>query len=165
MYLPDLLEGAGLRQVVVARLFIGGCSLERHCREYAADKASYLYSKTRDNRWDRNLERKATLRDGLEDEDWDIITIQQSSPLSGLYESFVTWTERLVEIIRRHCSNPAAVIVWHETWAYSRNATHPDFPRYGEDQQVMYDAIEDCVRRVTADEGLPSSFRPAPPSS
>ena len=30
-YLPSLLEGAGIHNVIVARLYIGGCSLERHC--------------------------------------------------------------------------------------------------------------------------------------
>lgn len=32
-YLPELLEAAGIHNVIVARLYIGGCSLERHCEE------------------------------------------------------------------------------------------------------------------------------------
>lgn len=34
-YLPGLLEAAGIHNVIVARLYIGGCSLERHCEEYS----------------------------------------------------------------------------------------------------------------------------------
>ena len=34
-YLPGLLEAAGIHNVIVARLYIGGCTLERHCKEYA----------------------------------------------------------------------------------------------------------------------------------
>ena len=41
MYLPELLEAAGIRNVVLGRLYIGGCSLERHCKEYAAGNTSY----------------------------------------------------------------------------------------------------------------------------
>ena len=37
MYLPELLEAAGIRNVVLGRLYIAGCSLERHCREYAGN--------------------------------------------------------------------------------------------------------------------------------
>ena len=29
-YLPNLLEAAGIHNVILARLYIGGCSLERH---------------------------------------------------------------------------------------------------------------------------------------
>ena len=63
MYLPELLEAAGIRNVVLGRLYIGGCSLERHCREYAAGNTSYTYSKSTDNRWE-TVSKKATLLDG-----------------------------------------------------------------------------------------------------
>ena len=63
MYLPELLEAAGIRNVVLGRLYIGGCSLERHCREYAGNKPSYTYSKSTDNRWE-TVSKKATLLDG-----------------------------------------------------------------------------------------------------
>ena len=41
MYLPELLEAAGIRNVVLGRLYIAGCSLERHCREYAGNAPAY----------------------------------------------------------------------------------------------------------------------------
>ena len=63
MYLPELLEAAGIRNVVLGRLYIGGCSLERHCREYAAGNTSYTYSKSTNNRWE-TVSKKATLLDG-----------------------------------------------------------------------------------------------------
>ncbi len=31
-YLPGLLEAAGIHNVIVARLYIGGCTLQRHCK-------------------------------------------------------------------------------------------------------------------------------------
>ena len=44
MYLPELLEAAGIRNVVLGRLYIAGCSLERHCREYAGNAPAYILS-------------------------------------------------------------------------------------------------------------------------
>ena len=41
-YLPGLLEAAGIHNVIVARLYIGGCTLERHCKEYADNTANYI---------------------------------------------------------------------------------------------------------------------------
>ena len=77
-YLPGLLEAAGIHNVIVARLYIGGCTLERHCKEYAEGTANYIYYKSTKNQW-VTVSRNATILDGLKDEPWDIITIQQAS--------------------------------------------------------------------------------------
>ena len=143
-WLPDLLEGAGIHNVILARLYIGGCSLGRHCREYEKMDRNYKYYKSTENSW-VTVSEKATILDGIGDEPWDIITIQQSSPLSGVPESFDPWTERLIGIIRKHCSNPDVVIVWHQTWAYARRSTHRAFPTYGNNQMIMYGKINECT--------------------
>ena len=126
MYLPELLEAAGIRNVVLGRLYIGGCSLERHCREYAAGNTSYIYSKSTDNRWE-TVSKKATLLDGLTDEQWDVVVLQQASGKSGMYQTYRPWFDRLAEIVRWHCPNAGACIAWQQTWAYARNSEHRDF--------------------------------------
>ena len=143
-WLPDLLEGAGIHNVILARLYIGGCSLERHCREYDKMDHNYKYYKSTENSW-VTVSNNATILDGIEDEPWDIITIQQSSPLCGVPDSYDPWTERLTGIIRKHCSNPDVRIVWHQTWAYARSSTHRAFPTYGNNQMIMYRKINECT--------------------
>ena len=113
-WLPDLLEGAGIHNVIVARLYIGGCSLERHCKEYRDNLQNYRYDKSKANRWERIAD-KTGLLTGLEDE---------------------PWIGELIGIIRRHCTNPDAAIVWHGTWAYARSSHHKDFPWYGNNQMI-----------------------------
>ena len=83
MYLPQLLEAAGIRNVVLGRLYIGGCSLERHCREYIGSTPAYIYYKSTSNRWE-TISKKATLLDGLTDERWDVVVLQQASGKSGM---------------------------------------------------------------------------------
>lgn len=144
-YLPELLEAAGIRNVVLGRLYIGGCSLERHCREYEAGNASYIYYKSTENRWE-TISEQATLLDGLTDERWDIVVLQQVSGLSGLYESYQPWFDRLVGIVRWHCPHAGACIAWQQTWAYAGTSDHGDFVRYGRDPQQMYEAITSSVR-------------------
>ena len=153
-YLPGLLEAAGVRNVIVARLYIGGCTLERHCREYADGTADYIYYKSTKNEW-VTVSRNATLLDGLKDEPWDIITIQQASDDSGLYDTYEQGIPKLVSIIRKEAPNPRAAIVWHMTWAYATNSDHRAFPRYGNDQLRMYDAIRSCVDRARKQFNLP----------
>ncbi len=153
-YLPGLLEAAGIHNVVLARLYIGGCSLERHCKEYAEGLDEYIYYKSTRNHWE-TVSKRATLLDGLKDEPWDIITIQETSGRTGLYETYEEWIPRLVDIIRKEALNPHATIAWHETWAYASNSDHGMFKLYGNNQEKMYNGIVSCVRRSSEEFGLP----------
>jgi hypothetical protein len=153
-YLPGLLEAAGIHNVIVARLYIGGCTLERHCKEYADGTANYIYYKSTKNQW-VTVSRNATILDGLKDEPWDIITIQQASDDSGIYDTYKEGIPKLVSIIRKEAPNPHAAIVWHMTWAYATNSDHRAFPRYGRDQKNMYDAIRSCVDRARVQFNIP----------
>ena len=57
-------------------------------------------------------------------------------------------------MIRKHCSNPKATIVWHKTWAYSRKSTHKAFPTYEKDQEKMYNMINQCVDKLQQAEDI-----------
>ena len=153
-YLPGLLEAAGIRNVIVARLYIGGCTLERHCKEYADGTANYIYYKSTKNQW-VTVSRNATILDGLKDEPWDIITIQQASDDSGIWETYAEGIPKLVSIIRKEAPNPRAAIVWHMTWAYATNSDHRAFPRYDRNQLKMYEAIKDCVDKAGKQFNIP----------
>ena len=153
-YLPGLLEAADIHNVIVARLYIGGCTLERHCREYADGTANYIYYKSTRNVWE-TVSRNATILDGLKDEPWDIVTIQQASDDSGLWETYEQGIPKLVSIIRKEVSNPHAAIVWHMTWAYATNSDHRAFPRYDRNQLKMYEAIKSCVDRAGKQFNIP----------
>ena len=106
---------------------------------------NYIYYKSTKNEW-VTVSRNATILDGLKDEPWDIITIQQASDDSGLYETYEQGIPKLVSIIRKEAPNPHAAIVWHMTWAY---------PRYGRNQLQMYEAIKDCVARASKQFNIP----------
>ena len=93
--------------------------------------------------------------DGLGDEPWDIITMQQGSPKSGRWDSYDPWLGNLIEIVRKECSNPKAAIVWHQTWAYSRTFTNRNFANYAYDQQYMFDSIQLCVDKARKQYNIP----------
>ena len=153
-YLPGLLEAAGIHNVIVARLYIGGCTLQRHCNEYESKGKDYIYYKSTKNVWE-TVSKNATILDGIKDEPWDIVTLQQASGYSGKYDSFVPWLPKLIEIVRKEISNPKASIVWHETWAYATNSTHGQFKDYNKDQNQMLSEILDCVGKLQKDYNIP----------
>lgn len=149
-YLPALLRAARIRNVIVARLYIGGCSLERHCNEYAYGAENYKYSKAKNGEW-AVVSEHCSLKDGIKDEAWNIITMQETSGLSGIYDNYKEWLPKLIEIVRNEATNPHASIVWHETWAYATNSDHEMFTLYDNSQANMWNGIQSCVANLKKD--------------
>lgn len=153
MYLPELLEAAGIREVVLGRLYYPGCSLEQHCRFYDEEAANYIYYKSTGNKW-ATVNDHATLVEALEDERWDIVVLQQASHFSGRYETYGPWLDQLIGIVLSHNSNPALCLAWQMTWAYAQDSDHGGFAAYGNDQQQMYRSILQAVQRLQRDYDL-----------
>ena len=155
-YLPGLLEAAGIHNVILGRLYIGGCTLERHCTEFETDGHEYVYRKSVANEWVTvKRYKEGSFMDGVCDEPWDIITLQQGSPKSGRWDSYDPWLPKLIEIVRQNCSNPDAAIVWHQTWAYAHNYESRNFANYTYSQELMYACIESCVEKLRRDYDIP----------
>lgn len=152
-YLPDLLEAAGIHNVILGRLYIGGCSLERHCRELADTLDSYIYYKSVANEW-RTVSSRSSAIAGLADEPWDVVVTHQVSGLSGRYETFHPWLEQMMQAVRTYSPNKRTAVAWQQTWAYARSSTHPDFPNYACSQDSMYRAIAGCVQQLLCDTPL-----------
>ena len=152
MYLPELLEAAGIKNVILGRLYIGGCSLEGHCIEdqKAPGEGRYIYYKSTENKWEPGV--KGThLHTGIEDENWDIVVLQQQSGKSGWYMTYQPWLNQLIEIVRMHCSNAGACIAWQQTWSYANTSKHGEFSRYGKSCNMMYQSIINCNKQLMED--------------
>ena len=149
-HLPAILEDMGIENVELARLYVGGCTLERHYNFYNNEEAAYLFyhSKAGENKWTK-ADEKVTMQYALAMGEWDIITLQQASGLSGLYNSYVPYLEQLITIVSK--AQPQAELVWHMTWSYSTDSNHGEFPNYDRDQMKMYNAITECVHRMLKD--------------
>ncbi len=149
-HLPAILADLGVENVELARLYVGGCTLERHYNFYNNEEAAYIFyhSKAGENRWVK-AEEKVTMQYALAMGEWDIITLQQASGVSGIYDSYVPYLEQLITIVGK--AQPQAELVWHMTWSYSTDSNHGEFPNYDRDQKKMYQAITHCVHRLLKD--------------
>lgn len=146
-YLPALLENLDIENVEVARLYVGGCTLERHMKFYDNQEAAYKFyrSQAGENKWTES-EEKVTMQYALALGEWDIITMQQASGVSGIYDSYTPHLSRLIEVVRK--AQPNAELVWHMTWAYSHDSNHKEYPNYDRDQLKMYNSITKCVHTL-----------------
>ena len=143
-YLWELFDAAGI-PVVIGNMYIGGCTLERHFNNTVTDKADYAYRKIVCG--EKTSREKTLLKEALTDEPWDYVSFQQASGVSGEYETFEPYLSALTAYVRRRVP-VTAKFMWHQTWAYSADATHKEFPRYGCDQMKMYKAIVEAAKRV-----------------
>ena len=158
-YLYDIAKAEGVENIVLGRLYIGGCSLERHMRCATNNLMDYAYYKNTAGTWDKM--ENVNLLYGLQDEAWDIITMQQSSGNSGLPDSYTPYLDQLIEYVNTNKTNPNAKLVWHMTWAYQGDSTHKDFAKYANSQDVMYKCIMDTNKQVIVDHPAFSAIIPA----
>ncbi|MCF0172991.1 MAG: DUF4886 domain-containing protein [Bacteroidales bacterium] len=149
-YLPNLLENLDIRNVEVARLYVGGCSLEQHWKFYSESQSPYVFyhSPAGVNKW--SAVKGYSLIRALEMGQWDIITLQQASGYSGKYDEYYQpYLNNLISLIQKY--QPQAEIVWHMTWAYGSGSNHQHFKYYDCSQKTMYNGIVDAVGKVVAD--------------
>lgn len=125
----------------IANLYIGGCSLETHWKNAKENNAHYdLEFNGGDS------ERKISIAEALELKKWDIITVQQVSSLSGVYETYEPYLSSLVSVVRE--AQPDAKLYFHQTWAYEIDSHHSGFANYNNNQTEMYHRIKDASEKA-----------------
>lgn len=143
--LYPILSRLGYTRIRLGNLYIGGCSLETHAENLSGGETprdAYTYYYTEDGTW--TTTEKFVADTALVTDDWDYISIQQVSGLSGVADSYDPYLENVINSVRKYCE--FTPLIWHMTWAYQGNSTHTDFPTYGKDQNVMYNAIVSAVK-------------------
>ena len=119
----------GMESVRIGTLYYGGCTQQQHAR--------FLTNNTAEYRWyDTNIEdlqnadiadtvpevsmKKAdqiTLYEGLVMDDWDIIITQQGVWQAGMPETHEEDLDTVLAYVRKHATNPNAIIMWNMIWA------------------------------------------------
>lgn len=113
-YLYGMAHAAG-QDAKVVNLYIGGCPLSRHAfnalgggRDYALEYNGFLTGF------------RVSVRDALQNDAWDAVTVQQASHASFDYGSYQPYLETLAAYIRTYA--PGAELLVHQTWAYEEGA-------------------------------------------
>lgn len=145
-YLHQTANAAGISTKVV-NLYIGGCPLELHWQNAETGAQAYEYELN-----GHSTGTFISLEEALDEENWDVITLQQASHDSGWLNSYEPFLGLLLGYIKERA--PMARILLHETWAYDASSTHPRFARYHRDQSEMYERLHECYSQMSAKYGL-----------
>ena len=142
-FLPILAKELGIEEIIVGKLYVGGCTVDGHW-DRAQSGADYeTFQVNTGDGWVSQTTK--TLKYALQYCDWDIITMQQGSPVSGVPSSLSN-LQNLIDYVNANKTNPNAKLYWHMTWAYSQFTEHTGFANYNNDQLTMYNAIVDTVK-------------------
>lgn len=144
-YLHELADATG-KPMIIGNLYIGGAPLSLHRDNAQGDKPAYGYRKIAVDGTKVEYEHTSIGR-ALQDERWDFVSLQQASPLSGQFDSYVQPLKALYGYIDSVTAGNIKYI-WHQTWAYSPGSTHQGFANYNRDQVTMYRAIVDASAKA-----------------
>lgn len=145
-YLQDIAASAG-EKLFVRNLYIGGCSLETHAKNIAENAPAYDYEEN------AQCIEKISIPDALVREDWDYVTVQQVSDLSGKLETYEPYLTEVIDAVKT--ALPKARIAFHRTWAYEIDSTHGHFSYYLKNQTNMYHAIVEASTQAAGKHSLP----------
>lgn len=134
-WLHKLAKDNGI-ELETANLYIGGCSLETHWKNVIENNADYDLELN-----GNSSQQKISIAKALEFEKWDIVTLQQVSRLSGMFETYEPYLSLLASMVRK--AQPNAKVYFYQTWAYEMDSTNDGFVNYNNDQTEMYRCIKE----------------------
>ncbi len=150
-YLYEVAQAAG-KDVTVVNLFIPGCPLSRHYRNMLSGERAYQmeYNGMRTGF-------AVSITEALLNRDWDVVTVQQSSPLSTQYETYQPYLGELTAYVRR-CA-PKARLWVHETWAYEQDSERLNelmgYRDYRDMYRDLHNAYEQAAKEIHAEGVIP----------
>jgi hypothetical protein len=145
-YLYQLASEDG-HNIVIGNMYIGGASLALHWENASANNPNYQFRKI-DRNGNMNRIDDMGIYQAIINENWDYISLQEVSQLSGLMEGYDEYLPQLIDFARKYATNPDVKIILHQTWAYAEDSNHEGFVNYDWDQQTMYNAIVETVNTI-----------------
>ena len=135
---------AGIENVYLGNMYIGGCDLDTHYNNAVTNAKAYTYHLNYDNQW---IDHDGyTLAEAISSQDWDFISFQQTGLKSGQESSFSKLLP-LINYTKAHLRDDAhPTLVWHMVWAYLEG--YAGYDGYSGNQATMYQAITEAVKKI-----------------
>jgi len=151
LYMYDLLHQTGVRgDIVLVNAYIVGGSLRQHANNVRTGDYSNLQRQTFRMYDDTEKSPLGTysLLQLIQQENWDLITLQQASRESGIPASHNEDLDFLIDYVKKHAPN--AKLGWHMTWAWAQIhwKNNPSWPDFNMNQLDMYTSICNAVQTM-----------------
>ena len=122
-------DGVDLKCV---NLYIGGCPLSRHFINMNNDAKAYSFEFNGES-----TGIMVTMKEAIQSDNWDYITLQQASHYSPSYDSYQPYLQELSKYIRYHA--PKSKLLLHQTWAYEQGSEKLTNLNYANQEDMFRD--------------------------
>ncbi len=148
-YFPAVVNRSGDNHLLYVNMFIGGCSIEQHWKNFQQSGENPDFKPYQINVWNSSAPFKAdqfnaSIQDMLGREQWDVIVIQQASHFSFKPETYEPYAGNLIAAVK--AAVPGAEIITQQTWSYRKS--DPRFSNnggdWGVDQLSMYEKLTEA---------------------
>ena len=153
-YAYEIAKNVGIPEenILIADIYIGGCSLATHWSNAQSNAPAYRFGLEKEG-WFDSSNTNWTMEQAIMYTDWDFITLQQNSGNSGGPSSYSCLQDLMnyvydvaTDEINNPNANPDVKLVWHQTWAYQQGTTADAFKKHNYDQMTMYNDIMSCLK-------------------
>ncbi len=141
--LYDICKMEGVKNIDIAVMYIAGCSLDKHWENIQNNKAEYEVFRNNNGSWTST--KNCTIDSLLAEGDWDIISTQNSSGLSGKEDGFNN-LNNVADYIKNKCPN--SKLVWHNIWGYQSGSEWLKPNTYNGDENFMFNSIMNCTNNI-----------------
>lgn len=141
-YLEEISTAGGCT-LIHEMVSLAGCSMEQHWGTVEAHRADPADPKG--NPYDGK-----NLKEIIQSDTWDIITIQQLSRISTKVETYRPYAQNLYDFIKKHA--PQAEVRIHQTWAYRADDT--SWYTNGRTQEDMHADIHASYHTIARELGI-----------
>ncbi len=153
--LYDICKTEGVKEIDIAVMYIAGCSLDKHWENIQNNNAEYEVFRNNNGTWTST--QNCTIDSLLEEGNWDVITTQNSSGLSGKTDGYNN-LNNVADYIKSKCPN--SKLVWHQIWGYQSGSKWLTPNNYNGDEKLMYQSIVDCTNNIVVPSGNFDSVAP-----
>jgi hypothetical protein len=97
-HLYTVMKAEGVEEIVLGNLYIGGCPLDKHNANAKSGEKNYKFYKNTTGEW-QTFPSMVSLLEGLQNEQWDVITLQQGSAKSGIADTYQPHLDELIAFV------------------------------------------------------------------
>ena len=145
-FLYDMAKEAGIK-LIIGNACRGGFGVRMQWLDIVNGTADTDYRKINSDR-SYSITTGHSLYELLTDEPWDIITFQQLSQESGMYNTYKPYLQNLIDYVKSNAINPNAKLGFIMTWPYAQNHHSSGYRYYQENQEIMFNAILDATAQT-----------------
>ena len=145
-HVADIAADAGVEEIKLNVLYIGGCSINRHYRNITDDLRIYELFENTGSGWTSTAGKG--IQTTVESDEWDVIAIQHGTADGSRYaeeesyENLPALVQEIKAIAPEHTK-----IVFNMTWVGDANS-HEEMIAFGNNQQAYYRAVASLTEQT-----------------